>query len=423
MSTPKFAETHNLVAFFAKPADCEGFEQIIDFLNASYVKYALMVNPIVYTLCIKQLWDTAKVKNVNGEAQIQALVDKKKVIITEASIRRYLRHNAIFVVSSHTKKVFANMKRDGKDFFGKVTPLFQSMMVQAPKDMGKGSEIPTDPYHIPIVTQPSSSLSPKKQKSRRKQRKEIEFLHQVLREWNDQEDASKQRRMIDNIDQDVEITLVNDNQGRMNEKDMFGVNDLDGDEVVIDVSSSEKVKQSVKVIKKEVSTADPVTTTGEVVTAAGKGKIVEPERPLKRKDQIMINEKVAKNLKAQLQAELKEEERLARLKEEETNIDLVAKWDNTQAMMDADCELATRLQEEEREELSIKEKSRLFVELMDKRKKHFIEAFVPMDTEKIAEGSNKAVEGSEKAKKVERKQQKEVRKHKKEVLKEQQEKC
>nr|GEW27745.1 hypothetical protein [Tanacetum cinerariifolium] len=40
-------------------------------------------------------------------------------------------------------------------------------------------------------------------------------------------------------------------------------------------------------------------------------------------------------------------------------------------MMDADCELAARLQEEERGELSIEEKPRLFVELMDKRKKHF----------------------------------------------------
>nr|GEV91331.1 putative reverse transcriptase domain, ribonuclease H-like domain, aspartic peptidase domain protein [Tanacetum cinerariifolium] len=36
-------------------------------------------------------WAAAKAKNVNGEAQIQALVDKKKVIITEASIRRDLR--------------------------------------------------------------------------------------------------------------------------------------------------------------------------------------------------------------------------------------------------------------------------------------------------------------------------------------------
>nr|GEX73402.1 hypothetical protein [Tanacetum cinerariifolium] len=46
-------------------------------------------------------------------------------------------------------------------------------------------------------------------------------------------------------------------------------------------------------------------------------------------------------------------------------------WDNVQAMLDADYELAARLQEEKQEQLTIKEKSRLFVELMDKRKKHF----------------------------------------------------
>nr|GEY11448.1 hypothetical protein [Tanacetum cinerariifolium] len=52
-------------------------------------------------------------------------------------------------------------------------------------------------------------------------------------------------------------------------EDMFGVNDLDGDEVVVDVSASEKVEQSVKVVEKEVSIADPITTGGEVVAIAG----------------------------------------------------------------------------------------------------------------------------------------------------------
>nr|GEW57898.1 hypothetical protein [Tanacetum cinerariifolium] len=183
--------------------------------------------------------------------------------------------------------------------------------------------------------------------------------------------------MIDTLDQDVEITLVNDTQGRMNEENMFGVNDLDSDEVVMDV------EQSVKVIEKDVSTADPVTTAGEVVTIAaqtlieikaakpktittaittvtaagtrpkekgivmqepsetplpkpiissqkpsqakdkGKGKMVKTKWPLKRKDQIMIDAEVAKNLEAQMQAELEEEDKLARLNEEETNIALI----------------------------------------------------------------------------------------------------
>nr|GEW21771.1 putative ribonuclease H-like domain-containing protein [Tanacetum cinerariifolium] len=58
-----------------------------------------------------------------------------------------------------------------------------------------------------------------------------------------------------------EITLVDETQGRMNEEEMFGVNDLFGDEVIMDATAGEEVMQSTKVAEKEVSTADPVTTT------------------------------------------------------------------------------------------------------------------------------------------------------------------
>ncbi|GJT93270.1 hypothetical protein Tco_1082115 [Tanacetum coccineum] len=66
--------------------------------------------------------------------------------------------------------------------------------------------------------------------------------------------------------------------------------------------------------------------------------------------------------------ELEEKDKLARQREEDANI---AEWDNVQAMIDADYELAARLQAEEQGELTIEETSRLFVELMNKRKKHF----------------------------------------------------
>ncbi|GJZ25876.1 putative ribonuclease H-like domain-containing protein [Tanacetum coccineum] len=78
----------------------------------------------------------------------------------------------------------------------------------------------------------------------------------------------------------------------------------------------------------------------------GKGKMVEQEKPLKKKDQIAFDEEVARRLEAQMQAELEEEER-------------------------ADYELAQRIQAEEQGELTIEERSKLFVELIDKRKKHF----------------------------------------------------
>ncbi|GKE44496.1 hypothetical protein Tco_1471780 [Tanacetum coccineum] len=88
MKTLQFAYTHNLVAFFSKPAKNEGFEQIVDFLNANPIRYALTINPTIYTSCIEQFWATVKVKTINGEVQLQALVDEKKIIVTKASVRR-----------------------------------------------------------------------------------------------------------------------------------------------------------------------------------------------------------------------------------------------------------------------------------------------------------------------------------------------
>ncbi|GJY21316.1 hypothetical protein Tco_0393882 [Tanacetum coccineum] len=71
-------------------------------------------------------------------------------------------------------------------------------------------------------------------------------------------------------------------------------------------------------------------------------------------------------------AKLDEEARLEREKEEEANkATNIVEWDDIQAMMDVNYELATKLQEQEREELTIEERSKLFVEIMNERKKHF----------------------------------------------------
>nr|GEU82240.1 putative ribonuclease H-like domain-containing protein [Tanacetum cinerariifolium] len=158
----------------------KGFDQIIDFLNASSIKYALTINPNIYVSCVKQFWSSVSVKKVNDVTRSQALVDKKNVIINEATIREALRlddaksidclpneeiftellrmgyekpstkltfYKAFFSpqwkaqvgdLSSHftkysspalTQKVFANMRRVGKGFSRVDTPLFEGMIV------------------------------------------------------------------------------------------------------------------------------------------------------------------------------------------------------------------------------------------------------------------------------------------------------
>nr|GFA41720.1 ribonuclease H-like domain-containing protein [Tanacetum cinerariifolium] len=56
-----------------------------------YIKYALTINPHIYVSCIKQFWNTVVVKQTNDVTRLQAIVDRKKVVITEAIIRDALR--------------------------------------------------------------------------------------------------------------------------------------------------------------------------------------------------------------------------------------------------------------------------------------------------------------------------------------------
>ncbi|GJV17858.1 putative reverse transcriptase domain-containing protein [Tanacetum coccineum] len=67
MSTLTFADTYNMVAFLENPAESNGFHEIIDFLNGNQIRYALTVNPIIYTSCIQQFWATTKANTVNSE--------------------------------------------------------------------------------------------------------------------------------------------------------------------------------------------------------------------------------------------------------------------------------------------------------------------------------------------------------------------
>nr|GEW60666.1 hypothetical protein [Tanacetum cinerariifolium] len=123
-----------------------------------------------------------------------------------------------------------------------------------------------------------------------------------------EEDASKQGKISDiYADKDINMVNVQDDQ------DMFDVNnDLGGEEVVVE---------------KEVADKDD----------KGKIIIVEPEMPLKKKDQIRLDKEFAFNLQAE-----QEEERLAREKAQQ-QLEANIAWDDVQAKNEADNELDQRL--------------------------------------------------------------------------------
>nr|GEY88348.1 hypothetical protein [Tanacetum cinerariifolium] len=396
------------------------------------------------------------------------------------------KHKEIYVISSHTKKVFANMRRQGYGFSGNVTPLFETMMVNAQEEIKpkrkqrQTTEVHSPSSKIPVeesIPTPSNDLLPsgedsiqlnelmifctnlqqqvldleeaktsqakeianlkkrvKKQEKRRKSRpavlrrlKKVGSSNRV--ESSDEkdslgalEDASKQGRSIQDIDQDAEIALVDEAQGRMHDAYIFGVDGLEGNEVFVDAKE--------KIVEKEVSTVDPVTTAGEVVIAASvedsaapttaatadvddeltlaktliaikaakpkvistaatiitsaittprakepekplkkkdqitldevvarsvedsaapttattaddkvKENMIEPEKPLKKKDQITLDEVVARRLEAEMKAEMKVEERIAREKDE-ANRTVIEECDDVHATIDVDRQLA-----------------------------------------------------------------------------------
>nr|GEW91888.1 hypothetical protein [Tanacetum cinerariifolium] len=109
-----FTNTHNMIVFLTKSDASEGFEQIIDFLNASVIQYALVVNLTIYVSCIKQFWSFVSLNKTNDVVRLHALIDKKKVIITEDTVRQALRlDGADSIDCLPNEEIFAKLARMG----------------------------------------------------------------------------------------------------------------------------------------------------------------------------------------------------------------------------------------------------------------------------------------------------------------------
>ncbi|GKC90434.1 hypothetical protein Tco_1151083 [Tanacetum coccineum] len=149
----------------------------------------------------------------------------------------------------------------------------------------------------------------------------------------DQEDASKQGRKIDDIDKYAEITLIDETQGStanlitivgevvttVSPTKTTTANDLTLAQTLIEIRSSKSKVKGVVIGEQSESTT---RTRPQQLPSKDKGKGImkEPEKPTKKKDQIRHDEEVAQRLQAQMQAELEEEDRLVRQREEEANI-------------------------------------------------------------------------------------------------------
>ncbi|GJT73190.1 hypothetical protein Tco_1032476 [Tanacetum coccineum] len=144
----------------------------------------------------------------------------------------------------------------------------------------------------------------------------------------------------------------------------------------MDVSTASPIRPVDDSITNDITLAETLMKIKSSASRSQKDKGVmfkEPSEPTttsRPQSQILAKDK-GKGMMQEHEKLLDEEARIEREREEEASkVANIAEWDDVQDMMDADYKLATKLQAEEQGEISIKERSRLFMELMDKRKKH-----------------------------------------------------
>ncbi|GJW81148.1 hypothetical protein Tco_0145123 [Tanacetum coccineum] len=82
-----------MVACLEKTSGNSNFYEMVDYLASSSIHHALSVSPPIYTSYIEQFWNTASSQTVNDVKHINATVDSKAVVVTEASIRSSLLFN------------------------------------------------------------------------------------------------------------------------------------------------------------------------------------------------------------------------------------------------------------------------------------------------------------------------------------------
>ncbi|GKA93505.1 hypothetical protein Tco_0815491 [Tanacetum coccineum] len=187
-------EAHNMVAFLSKPTESDGFEQIVDFLNAHSIRYALTVNP---TICIEQFWSTVKAKTINGEVQLHTLVDGKKIVVTEASVRRDLQ-----LADKEGVDCLPNSCLSPK-----TTAWNEFSSTMASAIICEGSTIPSDPHHTPIIIQ--SSIQPQKTQKPRKPKRKDTQVPQPSDPIENVTDEAIYKELGDSLEQAV--VLIGDN--------------------------------------------------------------------------------------------------------------------------------------------------------------------------------------------------------------------
>ncbi|GJZ35117.1 retrovirus-related pol polyprotein from transposon TNT 1-94 [Tanacetum coccineum] len=326
-------------------------------------------------------WSTVKAKTINGEVQLHALVDGKKIIITESTVRRDLQledaegvdclpNSTIFeqltLMGSKTttwnefsstmasaiiclatnqkfnfsKYIFEN-KAVHKELGGSlVRAATTTSFLEAEQDIGNTLRSDEDRLKLDELMALCTTLQTRVldlEKTKTTQHNEIASLKRRVKklEKKNRSRTHKLNRLY-KVGFTARVESSRDEESLGKDASKQGrINAIDADEEITLVSVQDNANKEMFDVDALNGEEVFVAEQNENVFEEDKGKgitIEEPVKSVKKKDQISFDE---------------------------------------EAKIDVDYQLAERLQVQEKEELSIEEKATLFQQLLEKRRKHF----------------------------------------------------
>ncbi|GJZ51855.1 hypothetical protein Tco_0606370 [Tanacetum coccineum] len=321
-----------MVAYLKNTEGSEGFHQIVDFLNASHIRYALTENPTIYVSLINQFWQTATTSTLdNGEIEISATIDGKVKIVTEASIRRHLKlKDSDGIITLPTTEIFEQLafigskKTAWEQFSSNIATAIICLATSRRFNFSKlifdgimrltstGRRMSDTKGFLqpPNVTSLDGRIQGMKRLERAAKSSQARRREKIVVSDNedDAEDSSKQRRKIDEIDQDPNISLVQHDaeiQGRHGQDMEFETEVYTAEESVSTAGASMPVSTAGMVQEVNISIPLPI-----VVKDKGKGKMEESEdEQTKRTKLQQEQDRLSHEAVVRLQEELDEEER------------------------------------------------------------------------------------------------------------------
>nr|GEU46339.1 hypothetical protein [Tanacetum cinerariifolium]GEU54083.1 hypothetical protein [Tanacetum cinerariifolium] len=422
-----FTPQHNMVAYLEKTEGNAEFHQIVNFLTSSSIYLALTISPTIYASNIEQFWNTANSQTINDEKQIYAIVDGKTVVTTESSMRRdllFTNDNRITCLTN--AQIFENLPlmgyKEGTGFPHTKGPNFLDPSIDVEvvhKEGGEGSSsglrrqetmegtmayirfegAPIQSSDPPLLTGGHTPGSDEGSMTLKELIDLCILLSQKVLDLENVKTAQAKeiaclQKRVTKLEQRQSLRILGfhpfkagtsrrhslgwrnvSKQRRKNLKSQQKFQDIDDlvkEEVIVeDNGSGEKggsTTETVSTARPEVSAGEPKTPP-TTTTLFDDKDVTIVDTLTKKRDQDQTERDLEVALK--IQAELDEEVKTERERQEEASKAALAKlYDEVQAHIDVDHELAARLTYEEQEKYTVKERSKLLAEFFKRRKKH-----------------------------------------------------